>query len=406
MSAEERGGWWTVWALSVAQLVSWGTMYESFSLLVVPMETELGWSRAAMNGALSLGLLTSGLCAFSVGSWVDRYGGWAIMTGGSGLGVVCLAAWSSIDDLVALYLVWIGLGVSMSATLYEPAFAVITRSFPQSFRSRITAMTLVGGFASTLFIPVTQLLIHTLGWRQALVALALCNLAVALPIHAYFLRGLARPRSGPELPRLETKAENQAAIRRALRHPVFWGLAVCFTMYFAASTALFFHIIPLLTERNFSPAVIAGVLAIRGPAQVAARFGMLTLTRQLRTELLGRVILAVFPLSLLLLVAFPFSTVALVIFVLLYGGVNGMMTIIRGTAIPDMLGREGYGAINGALTLPTNVIRAAAPFGAALVWGVTEDYSLVLWLMIGGGAVATAAFWYAAQNTRTGLLAR
>ncbi len=91
--------------------------------------------------------------------------------------------------------------------------------------------------------------------------------------------------------------------------------------------------------------------------------------------------------------------IALVIFVALYGGVNGTITLIRGMAIPDMLGREGYGAINGALTLPTNVVRAAAPFGAALLWGITEDYSPVLWLMAGGGAAATAAFWYAAHKS-------
>src|SRR5690606_41908741 len=70
-----RQGWPLVAALSVAQLVSWGTIYYAFAVFVVPMEAELGWSRTALNGALSLGLLTAGLCAYTVGSRIDRQGG-------------------------------------------------------------------------------------------------------------------------------------------------------------------------------------------------------------------------------------------------------------------------------------------------------------------------------------------
>src|SRR5690242_15678858 len=87
-------GWPFVWALAAAQLVSWGSIYYGFSLFVVPMEADFGWSRTAINGALSLGLLMSGLCAYSVGYWIDRHGGRAIMTAGSALGTVLLAVWS------------------------------------------------------------------------------------------------------------------------------------------------------------------------------------------------------------------------------------------------------------------------------------------------------------------------
>ena len=54
-AAVEPRSWALVWALATAQLVSWGILYYGFSLFVVPMESELGWSRTALNGALSLG---------------------------------------------------------------------------------------------------------------------------------------------------------------------------------------------------------------------------------------------------------------------------------------------------------------------------------------------------------------
>jgi Sugar phosphate permease len=134
MPAPETGAWpWTlVWALSAAQLVSWGALYYSFSLFVVPMEAELGWSRNALNGALSLGLLTAGVSAFAVGTWIDRRGGRALMTFGSALGAAMLAAWSRVESLVAFYAIWMGLGLALAATLYEPAFTVLTRLFAKT----------------------------------------------------------------------------------------------------------------------------------------------------------------------------------------------------------------------------------------------------------------------------------
>lgn len=398
MPPDSTGGWPLVWALATAQLVSWGSIYYGFSLFVVPMESDLGWSRTAVNGALSLGLLISGICAYSIGAWIDHYGGRLLMTVGSVLGAALFALWSRIDSLVELYAIWFGLGLAMAATLYEPVFTVLTRAFPRSYRTRITALTLIGGFASTVFIPLTQVFIDALGWRNALVALALCNVVICLPIHALALRdgngsgGIGNSSSA------ENRRIADDAVRRALRHPAFWGLAVCFAAWNATFSALTFHIIPLLTERAVPMATIVGAIAVIGPAQVAGRIVLLALGRHLPTAIVGRMVVLTFPASVLLLIAFPASIAALFAFAGLYGAGNGIMTIIRGTAVPDLMWREGYGAINGALTFPSNVARAVAPFGAALIWGVREDYGLVLWSITAGALIAAVGFWYAAAS--------
>jgi MFS family permease len=385
---EERGGWGLVWALAAAQLVSWGALYYAFSLFVVPMQAELGWSRTALNGALSLGLLSGGLFAYPVGARIDRHGGRAVMALGTGVAIVLLAAWSRVESLWAFYLIWAGLGAAIAATLYEPAFAVLTRRFPDSFRTRITAMTLVAGFASTAFIPLTQLLIERLGWRDALLALAALNLAVCLPVHALMLR------DGPA--RLQGRAPDEAgAVARALRHPVFWCLALCFTAYFATLTALTFHFVPLLTDRGVPTARIVGAFAVFGPSQVAGRVALFALGRRLRPSLAGRLVVLAFPAAVALLIAFPDSTAALFAFAALFGLANGIMTIVRGTAVPDLLWREGYGAINGALALPTTVARAGAPFAAAWLWTLSGSYDAVLWALLVCALVAALAYWAA-----------
>jgi MFS family permease len=396
-----RRPWTLVWVLAAAQVVSWGAIYYGFSLFVVPMESELGWSRTTLNGALSLGLLTTALCAWPVGAWIDRHGGRLVMTAGSALGVVLMAAWSQVESVPAFYLIWIGLGAAMSATLYEPAFAVLTRLFPRTYRTRITAMTLVGGFASTVFIPLTQLLIATLGWRHALLTLALIIAVVCLPIHGLVLQdGHSRggrgvpPSAAPALP-------GNGALHRALRTPTFWGLALCFTAYYATFSALTFHLVPLLTERGLAMTVVVGAMAVIGPAQVAGRVALLALGRHAHAALVGRVVVLIFPASVLLLLLFPASLTALFAFAALYGAANGIMTIVRGTAVPDLLWVEGYGAINGALALPATAAKAAAPFAAALIWAAAGGYEAVLWTIFAGSLLAVLGFWLAAATARS-----
>lgn len=89
--------------LSLAQLISWGALYYSFAIVSVPIERDLGWDKATVNGAWSIGLLFTGLAAFPVGIFLDRLGSRIIMTGGTLLGVACLLLWSNTEHLSTLY---------------------------------------------------------------------------------------------------------------------------------------------------------------------------------------------------------------------------------------------------------------------------------------------------------------
>ena len=99
-----------LWMLSLGQLISWGLVYYTFPLFVVPMTQELGWSRSGMFGALSAGLMVAGLCSIPVGAWIDRGHGRMLMTGGSLLAAALMLVWSRIDSLPLFYAMWIGLG--------------------------------------------------------------------------------------------------------------------------------------------------------------------------------------------------------------------------------------------------------------------------------------------------------
>ena len=366
MAAPSPARWSMIWALCVSQTAAWGTLYYSFSLYVAPMQAELGWSATDLNGALSLGLLAWGLAAFAVGTWIDKHGGRALMTCGSLLGALALALWSQVGSLVAFYAIYALMGLAMAMLLYDPAFAVVTAAFKADARKAITAITLAGGFASTIFMPLAHLLIELFGWRDSLLMLAGVNLLLGAAIHAWLLP----PKVATEVVAATAQPlpTNGMALRAALRTRAFWGLLLWNAAYSAGFAALTFHIIPLLSERGVAVTVSLAVVAIVGPMQVAGRIALMLAKGKGSVRQIGPWIAASLPLSIGILALLPTEFVWLSLFAVIYGAGNGIMTIMRGVAVPELIGRQAYGAINGALIGPANFAKAAAPISFAAVW--------------------------------------
>ncbi|MFC3105265.1 MFS transporter [Salinisphaera aquimarina] len=377
------------WALAVAQLVSWGSVYYSFSLLVVPMEQTMGWPRTTTNGALSLGLLISGLAAYPIGTWIDRGHGRTVMLAGSVLAAAMLALWSQAHSLWVLFVVWAGLGVALAAVLYDPVFAIVTRAYPTTFRRKITLITLVGGFASTVFIPLTQGLTEVFGWRGCLLSLAAVNIVVCVPIHFWAIRP---PAASSAHDQASQKAQARSATALALRTPTFWALAVCFTAYYTTLATLTFHLVPLLIERQVAIGWVLTIMGAIGPAQVAARGLWFALGRRARPAVIGLAVTGAFPIAIVILLYAGTSSFSLLMFALIFGGANGMMTILRGTIVQDVMWTEGYGSISGLLSVPSNIAKGIAPISAAALWAVQQHYALVEWTVLAVSLVSFAAF--------------
>lgn len=375
--------WSFVWLLAIAQLVAWGCLYYAFAVAVVPMEAELGWSKTVLNGGLSVGLLSWGLAAPLVGRWIDRHGARGVMTAGAVAGGLLMVAWSRVETPWAFTLIWAGMGVTMAALLYEPAFAVVTAIFGPDYRRAITAITLLGGFASTVLIPLTQTLCDWLGWRDALAVLGGLMVFGVGGLHLWLLR----PGDGRFRPSATATA---AAV--PVRDPVFWGLLVWFTAYGATFTGLTFQLIPLMTSQGLDSGRIIVVMALIGPMQVAGRVALLALGRRVTARRTGGFVVTAMALAVLILLAAPGQFAALIAFALLYGAANGIITIVRGTAVPEYLGGAAYAATNGALALPVNLAKAAAPLALAALWSATDSPRAVIAALLGCCVVAACGY--------------
>jgi predicted MFS family arabinose efflux permease len=278
--------------------------------------------------------------------------------------------------------------------LYEPAFAVIYASFGADARKAITALTLTAGFASTVFWPFSQWLVHAVGWREAVSIFALANLLVCAPVHVLFLPVKSAAGASPAARSRASlgSARRPGVVRNLMRSEAFWLLALSFTAHMAAFSALSVHLIPLLQERGLSAANAVLVAAAIGPMQVLGRVVEYTIGSRFRPASVGLLALGFLPLALIALSVAGSGLPLLIVFVVMYGTSNGVMTIVRAVTPAEVFGRESYGAINGALSAPVIVSRAAAPIAASVLWSASGDYRAVLWVLVALGLVAMMGY--------------
>jgi MFS family permease len=393
LSAPSALGSFSVW-LSLPQLITWGSVFYTFSLLMTPLEVELGMGRAESSLAFSLALLAEGLMAYLVGRWIDRGHERKVMTLGSvwvGLG---LLTHSQVQSVAAYYAVWVWLGLGLSATLYTPVFAVVTRRFAQDFRRAIITLTFLGGLASTVFIPLSSWWIELWGWRQALWALAALQLLVCAPLHAWLLQDAPKKATGQH----STHA-NTPSVRAHLRQAPFWLLAAFSIFMMAVTSALPAHMIALLQEAHLPPAWVIAIPAAIGVIQVVGRLVLFVFERYWDVHTANRWIPTLIPMGLMALLIGGFNPVASLVFVVLYGLGNGMNTIVKGTAMAQYVSQAHVGQLNGLLGLPIALARAAAPLVLGLLWSPENGYTLALWWLLLASLLGTAALWLAQQRS-------
>ncbi len=356
----ESGGLSVLLALSIAEPVSWGVLYYAYPVFIGPMEAEFGWSQGGVTGAFSLSLLAAGLAAVPIGRWLDDHDPRWLMTSGSIGAVILLIAWSRIESLLQLYLVWIGLGVVSAAVLYEPAFATIARWFSSNRARALAVLSFGGGMASVIFLPLSASLVDRLDWREAVLVLTVILAAVTIPLHALFVRFPVRP--------LTSGGARASAARLGTRKLVhlrsFQRLSIGSVIAMFVLVATSYHIVPLLIARGFSPAY-AGLAA--GAIGLFALPGRL-ITAPLADRLPANVVLAgIFACQAAgLLFLLLSGTWAIWAFVVLFGLGFGAISPVRAALVADLYGVAAFAGISGVLAMFVALARAGAPIATSL----------------------------------------
>jgi MFS family permease len=388
-------------ALGVTQITAWGTSYYCLGVLAGPISRDTGWSRGFVFLGFTVALLAMGIVSSAVGRAIDRRGARAVMTLGTALVSIGLFALSQVRSEAAYLVVWAFLGVGMRLCLYDAAFAALVQVAPSRGRKAISYLTLFGAFASSVFWLIGHLLNERLGWRQTLVAFALINLAVCLPLHRFGLARRESDRSGgsivapvasPDGPPLEGTTRTIAialfALIMSLNGFVFGVISV--------------QLVPVLEAAGLATAAAVWVASLKGVAQFGGRVVEILFARNLSAITVGRIATGILPAALVLLLTGTNSLPLVVAFTLIMGASQGVITIVRGAVPLALFGAKGYGVVLGLIATPVLVVNAASPTLFAWIverwgWGTGRVALLVscsaAWL-----AMELMARWYERQR--------
>ncbi|XSG76430.1 MFS transporter [Herpetosiphon llansteffanensis] len=393
-------GWWIVSTLGFTEMTSWGVIYYAFSVLLAPMQQELGWPQAHFTGGFSLALFISGIVALPIGRWLDRHGARGLMTLGSCLATVLVVAWANVQSLVAWYLIWAGLGVAMAAILYEPAFAVVATWFQRKRQHALTILTVGGGLASVVYVPLTTHLLSTMAWREVLLWLAGGLAILTIPLHGLVLR--AKP---ADLGLLPDGAPHSVAataptppiqasmsLDKAVRVGAFWWLALAFGLTTMATFTLGVHLISAINAQGYAPEIQALAVAVLGGSQIPSRILIGSVGRRLPQVQLAWMLCLLQSLAFAIFLWVP-NVAGLMLFACLFGAGSGALTPTRAALVADVFGTAQYASISGALSLLTTTARALAPVLASFLVALLHSYQPLFGLLLLMCLISAAAIY-------------
>jgi MFS family permease len=343
--------------IGITQTLAWGSTYYLTAVFADPVAADLHVSREWFFGAVSAALLLSGLLGPLAGRLIDRHGGRDVLAATNLIFAAGLVLLSQASGPASLMAAWMVLGIGMGFGLYEAAFATVAGLYGGEARNAITGITLFAGFASTVGWPASAFFISAFGWRGACVAWAVLHLLVGLPMNRLLV-----PKAVQPAPVAVAEASSPKTIP--------WTMIVLASVFGATwfvSTAMAAHLPRLLEALGSTPVAAVAAASLVGPAQVAARLVEFGVLRRASPMISARLATVLHPIGAVILAVFG-SPVA-VLFVLLHGGGNGLLTIARGTLPLALFGASGYGLRTGFLAAPARILQGVAP----LLFGLVLD---------------------------------
>ena len=406
---EHRAGrrWWSdpfvlsVNALGLTQITAWGTSFYCLGVLAKPIVAETGWAVSSVFLGFSIALLVMGAISTWVGQLIDRIGARWVMSIGTIIVSAGLLALSQVRDQFAYFAAWAVLGVGMRCALYDAAFAALVQVVPTRGRRAISYLTLYGAYASTIFWVIGHYLNQAHGWRGTLMIFAAVNLAVCLPLNWI---GLSRREEATGTEAVSTASADGPVLEGRLRLIGIALFAIIMSLNGFVFGVISLQLVPLLESAGLAGAAAVWVASLKGHGQFAGRLVEIFFGRNLKAMTVARIAIGVLPVSLLLLLMAQGSLVQLIVFTLLMGASQGVITIVRGALPLALFGTKGYGAVLGLIATPILLVNAFSPTLFALIvdqigWH-TAIYTLLAGSIVTWIAIELMSRWYEGTRER------
>ena len=343
--------------------VGYGTLYYSFSLLAPEIAREFGWDKSFVFSIFSVALLVGAMTAPIIGHAVDRFGARIVMSLGAIIASSVLALFSQIHSATELAILILAIECISLAVQYESGFTALAQIHGKAADVHITGVTLIAGFASTIFWPFIQFLLSHMGWRDVYLVLAGINIVVTLPIHLMIpAKSMIKrdDKADLDLPTQNTPAGHPYE-SKTFELMILLGIIFSSSSYIMSAMSASLPV--LLADIGYSKGSIAWAGVMIGPAQVASRLLNLNLGKVLEptdTAIVASSAMGIGMVWLLLAGVWTILPIA-ILFGITYGVGQGLSSIVKGLLPLTYFPVSHYGRITGKLSTARLVLAAAAP---------------------------------------------
>jgi MFS family permease len=380
-----------VWALGVTQIVGYGTLYYAFTILTPAIGLSYGWNRDLAFAALSAALLVSGFFAPFAGRLLDRFGAARVMALGSVLAAATLAGCAIAADGTVFVIVLVAMQMASTTILYAAAFAALVELGGRGAQKSITHLTLIAGFASTVFWPFTGVLAESFSWQQIFLVFAALHIVMCVPLHLWLAAHSKHRRVAHGTDGGSRHAEIRPALPSELQRYASALLLFGFAIEGFILSGVLLHVVPMLEALGLA-AVSLLVTSLFGPSQVLSRVVNMLFGKGLRQTHLAIIAAGLLPSGLVALAATAPSPLGAVVFAILFGLGSGLTSIVAGSLPLELFGTRRYGTRLGSLSSARQIAAALAPFAVASLVTLAGT-TVATWIVAGLGCLGVGSFW-------------
>ncbi len=401
-------GWWIVASAVVGDLMMLGPSTYALAVFLVPITTELGWSRGAIALAPTLRALTGMFVGPVVGPILDRHGPRFLMAGGAIIGGTTLILLSQVHAIWQFYLLFgLGFSLAMGMTSGLVTSTTVAKWFIRR-RGRAVAFATLGiSLAGVVFTPLSQVLQSALGWRLAWALIGVAVMVIVTPVALLLMRrqpedmGLrpdgdaAPPAPVPGLA-TATSAEPIWTLRQAARTPTLWLLLLASNLLGLTIATILFHQLAYFADQGFSRTLATTVATIYSFSALCAKpiWGLVLERVSVRVCTVANALLSAGAFTVLLFASSPGLAFAYAVFA---GFTTGAIPVLQNMIWPEYYGRTFLGTIRGTFAPISLLSFGLGPLLSGLLYDATGSYQ-VAFLVIVGLALAAAVLFALARR--------
>jgi MFS family permease len=369
---------------------------------MVALLRDFGWSRSVIAGAFSVFTLVHGLASYPIGWYCDRLGPRRLVLVGAGLLTLGLALNGAVTRPWHFYLtfgVLTSLGVASAG--WVPAVVIVQRWFPGRVGTALGFTSAGIGVGIFLVVPLSQVLIDLLGWRDAYRALAALMALWIVPAALWLLRD--PPRATPSVAAHDS-ASAETRLREAAASRRFWLIAAAQGSASFANQMLLAHQVAYLVDHGVSTLAAAAVVGVVGLASVIGKAGGGWASDTVGREITYTTGMALVAASIAALAALAVTGGAGWAYV--YGALVGLGYAVTAPLMPavvsDLYRGRNFGAIFGAIQVANAVGGSAGPWVAGRIFDATGSYAPAFCAALAATLVSTGALWVVAPRRAMG----